>query len=271
MADAADEITMKFFQSATLSVRTKSDRTPVSEADEAVERMIRERLQRDRAGDGIVGEEFGSSGPSPRQWVIDPIDGTMNYVRSVPVFATLIALEVDRRLQVGVVSAPAMNRRWWASRGEGAYLGERASRPQAPGVSPGDDSDRARRPINAGETPALPGKPLQVSGVATISKAFIGYASVKDFKPPDRFLKLIAACERSRGFGDFWMHMLVAEGAIDAAMEPRVAHWDMAAVQIVVEEAGGRFTNFEGEARPDGGSAVSTNGTLHDEVLRFLR
>jgi histidinol-phosphatase len=238
LADAADEITMKSLRRATLSVRIKEDRSPVSEADEAVETMIRERLGQERPSDAIVGEEFGTSGTSGRQWVIDPIDGTMNYVRGVPVFATLIALEIDRKLQVGVVSAPAMNRRWWAARGDGAFCN---------------------------------GNPLKISDVRSIKKAFVGYSSIRDFKPHDGLLRLLYACERSRGFGDFWMHMLVAEGALDAAMEPRVAHWDMAAVQIVVEEAGGRFTNFEGEARPDGGSAVSTNGVLHDKVLRYLR
>jgi histidinol-phosphatase len=131
-----------------------------------------------------------------------------------------------------------MNRRWWAGRGESAFCN---------------------------------GRRLRISDVTSIDKAFVGYSSVRDFKPSDRLLRLLDACERSRGFGDFWMHMLVAEGALDAAMEPRVAHWDMAAVQIIVEEAGGRFSNFAGEARPDGGSAVSTNGALHDEVLRFLR
>lgn len=232
---------MRYFGQSGLAVRTKSDRSPVSEADEDVEQMIRERLRRERAQDGIVGEEFGTSGASERRWIIDPIDGTRNYVRGVPVFATLIALEEKGALRVGVVSAPALNSRWFASAGEGAF--------------------RNRQKIH-------------VSRVSTIDRAFLGYDSITDFDKAsmdDRFLRLVRACDRSRGFGDFWAHMLVAEGALDIAIEPFVAHWDMAAVQIVVEEAGGRFTSLKGEARPDGGSAVSTNGLLHDPVMEMLR
>ena len=241
LAGAADEITMHFFQAAALVVRTKSDRTPVSEADEAVEKMIRGRLARERPDDGIVGEEFGSTGSQRRRWIIDPIDATKNYVRGVPVFATLIGLEEDGRIVAGVVSAPAMNRRWWASRGAGAFCNER---------------------------------PIRVSRVKSLKDASIGYDSITDFDQhqlTDRFLSLARTCARSRGFGDFWAHMLVAEGALDIALEPTVAHWDMAAVQIIVEEAGGRFSTLRGEARPDGGSGVSTNGLLHDEVLRSMR
>lgn len=229
LADAADAITMRHFQSATLAVRTKSDRTPVSEADEAVERMIRETLARERPNDGIVGEEFGNTAGS-RKWIIDPIDATKNYVRGIPVFATLIALDD----QVGVVSAPAMQRRWWASRGDGAFCN---------------------------------GRRLHVSSVSTIEDAHISY---DDLAYDDRLVDLIRRCGRSRAFGDFWSHMLVAEGAIDIAFEPVVAWWDMAPILVIVEEAGGRFTNLAGEARADGGSGVSTNGVLHGEVLASL-
>jgi histidinol-phosphatase len=237
LADSADAITMRWFQAASLVVKTKSDRTPVTEADEAVEKMIRERLARERPSDGIVGEEFGTTGAQSRRWIIDPIDATKNYVRGVPVFATLIALEQ----RLGVVSAPAMGRRWWASRGEGAFCN---------------------------------GRRIHVSRAGSLSDAAIGYDSITDFDPhglTDRFLVLVRSCARSRGFGDFWSHMLVAEGALDIAVEPAVAHWDVAAVQVIVEEAGGRFTDLRGEARADGGSAVSTNGLLHDSVLRSLR
>lgn len=241
LADAADEITLRYFQSARLSVRTKADRTPVSEADEAVEKMIRERLAAERPGDGIVGEEFGSGGqaPSPvqRRWIIDPIDATKNYIRGVPVFATLIALDG----KLGVISAPAMKRRWWASRGEGAFCN---------------------------------GQRIAVSRIGSIGEAAIGYDSITDFDQHGltaKFLALVRRCGRSRGFGDFWSHVLVAEGALDIAIEPTVAHWDMAAIRIVVEEAGGRFTSLAGEARADGGSGLSTNGILHDEVLRAMR
>ena len=241
LAEAADETTLRFFQRSELAVWTKSDHSPVSEADHAVERMIRDTLQRERPHDGILGEEFGTSGATRRRWIVDPIDGTRNYVRGVPVFATLIALEEEGRLLLGVVSAPALGCRWYAYKGEGAH--------------------RNRQKIN-------------VSLVSSIDHAFLGYDSITDFDAAglgERFLKLARACDRSRGFGDFWAHMLVAEGALDIAIEPRVAHWDMAAVQIIIEEAGGRFTTLSGESRADGGSAISTNGTIHDAVMGMLR
>lgn len=227
LADAADEITMRHFQSATLSVRTKSDRTPVSEADEAVERMIRERLAKERPDDGIVGEEFGTV-TRARNWIIDPIDATKNYVRRIPIFATLIALDD----QVGVVSAPALQRRWWAVRGEGAFCN---------------------------------GRPIHVSAVDNLENA------QADLQSDDRNMPLIRRCGRVRCFGDFWQHMLVAEGAIEIAFDPIAAWWDMAPILVIVQEAGGRFTNLAGEARADGGSGVSTNGSLHDSVLAALR
>jgi histidinol-phosphatase len=224
LADAADEITMRHFQSATLSVRTKSDRTPVSEADEAVERMIRSILAKERPDDGIVGEEFGTV-TRARNWVIDPIDATKNYVRGIPIFATLIALDDS----VGVVSAPALQRRWWAVRGEGAFCN---------------------------------GRPIRVSTVNTLENAQadlpFGTETRREFG-------------RVRCFGDFWQHMLVAEGAIEIAFDPIAAWWDMAPIQVIVKEAGGRFTNLAGEARADGGSGVSTNGLLHDGFLEALR
>ena len=233
LADAADAITMKWFRSATLAVRTKSDKSPVSEADEAVERMARERLERDRAGDGIVGEEYGVSGGSARRWILDPIDGTKNYVRGIPVFGTLIALEENGQLVVGVVSAPALSRRWWASRGDGAFCN---------------------------------GTPMHVSKVATLDEAFISSYALSE-----PFLSLAKRTKRATAFSDFWAHMLVAEGALDAAVEPVLAPWDMAPLQIIVEEAGGRFTDTAGNARYDGKNGVSTNGLLHDAVLEYFR
>jgi histidinol-phosphatase len=233
LADISDRITLRHFR-GTFSVRTKKDQTPVTEVDEAVERAIRERLDRDRPDDAIVGEEFGKRGESARRWIIDPIDATRNYIRGIPVFATLIALDGE----VGVVSAPALNRRWWASRGDGAFCD---------------------------------GKRIQVSKVDQIADAQIGYDSVADFAAPEKFLGLMQKCGRARGFGDFWIHMLVAEGATEIAVEPKVAWWDMAALQIIVEEAGGRFTSLDGQPRADRGSGVSSNGLLHDTVLGALR
>jgi histidinol-phosphatase len=233
LADISDRITLRHFRGG-FSVRTKKDQTPVTEVDEAVERAIRERLDRDRPDDAIVGEEFGKRGESARRWIIDPIDATRNYIRGIPIFATLIALDGE----VGVVSAPALNRRWWASRGDGAF---------------GD------------------GKRIHVSKVDQIADAQIGYDSVADFAAPEKFLGLMQKCGRARGFGDFWIHMLVAEGATEIAVEPKVAWWDMAALQIIVEEAGGRFTSLDGQPRADRGSGVSSNGLLHDTVLEALR
>jgi histidinol-phosphatase len=238
LAEAADEITMKHFRLATLEVRTKHDLSPVSEGDEAVERMIRDRLGRERPEDGIVGEEFGASGSASRRWIIDPIDATRNYVRGIPVFATLIGLEVNGTIAIGVVSAPALGRRWSASRGSGAFCN---------------------------------GVAMRVSRIATFEDAQIGYDSVPDFhEREEQFTALLRKCGRARGFGDFWIHMLVAEGAIDVAVEPTVAPWDMAAVQVIVEEAGGRFSDLAGTPRYDAGSAVSTNGLLHDAVLEHF-
>jgi len=245
LADAADAITMRHYQSATLAVRTKVDMTPVSEADEAVERMLRERIAAERPGDGIVGEEFGTSGSTSRRWILDPIDGTKNYVRGIPVFATLIGLEENGRVVAGVVSAPALARRWWASTGEGAFCSA------------------------LGETRAM-----HVSRIAAIADAHLTYDAIHDFDEHggvEGFLSLARDSTRSRGFGDFWAHMLVAEGAVEIAIEPKVAIWDMAPVQLIVEEAGGRFSDLRGEARIDGGSAVSTNGLLHDATLGYFR
>jgi histidinol-phosphatase len=241
LADAADAITLQHFQSATLAVRTKIDLSPVSEADEAVERALRERLGAERPNDGIVGEEFGTSGSGARRWVIDPIDATANYVRGIPVYGTLIALVENDIPTVGVIAAPAMSRRWWASRGDGAFCN---------------------------------GRPMHVSRIDAVENAHIAYSSVKDWERynlGDPFLALMRRCTRARGFGDFWMHMLVAEGAIEIAVEPVVAAWDVAAVQVIVEEAGGRFTDLRGDARFDGGNALSTNSLLHDTVLEALR
>jgi len=248
LADAADAITMRHYQSSSLAVRTKNDKTPVSEADEAVERMIRERIAAERPGDGVVGEEFGTSGATARRWILDPIDGTKNYIRGIPVWATLIGLEENGRIVAGVVSAPAMGRRWWAARGEGAF-------------------------VSAHVGPTAETRAIRASAVDKLEDAHLTYDSVTDFDQHGgavRFLSLMRHCTRSRGFGDFWAHMLVAEGAVEIAIEPAVAIWDMAPVQIIVEEAGGRFTDMRGESRIDGGSALSTNGLVHDAVLEYF-
>jgi histidinol-phosphatase len=244
LADTADAISMARFRATDLLVETKPDLTPVTEVDHAVEDALRRRLGVARPGQAIIGEERGEdvcSSASAARWIVDPIDGTKNYVRGVPVWATLIALQRDGRMVVGVVSAPALGRRWWAARGEGAWAD---------------------------------GHPIHVSRVAVVEDAFISYDGLERFDgsaTDGRLLRLARRCWRSRGLGDFWSHVLVAEGAVDIAAEPEVSVWDVAPIQVIVEEAGGRFTNLAGEARADGGSAVSTNGLLHDEVLAALR
>ncbi len=245
LADAADAVTLQRFRATDLRVESKPDLTPVTDADTAVEEQLRRRLGAARPHDAVLGEEQGLTGAGQRQWVVDPIDGTKNYVRGVPVWATLVALQVDGRVDVGVVSAPALGRRWWAARGQGAY---------------------------AGSTLAG-GVPLRVSAVANLADASLSFSSLSGWQAQGRLpglLALTGKAWRTRAYGDFWSHMLVAEGAVDASFEPEVSLWDLAALQVVVEEAGGRFTDLAGEARPDGGSAVCSNGLLHDEVLAGL-
>jgi histidinol-phosphatase len=243
---------MRRFGAADLVVDTKPDLTPVTEADRAVEEALRRRIVADRPGHAVVGEELGdeAAGGGGWRWVIDPIDGTKNYVRGVPVWATLIALQRDGEGVVGVVSAPALGRRWWAARGEGAW---------AAGAVP--------------SAPAAAAARVRVSAVAALDDAFLSYDSVSGFDERglgQAFLSLAGRCWRTRGYGDFWSHVLVAEGACDIAVEPDVAEWDVAALQVIVEEAGGRFSDLAGVARADGGSALSTNGVLHDQVLAAL-
>ena len=241
LADLADAITTERFQADDLIVETKPDLSPVTEADRAVEQVLRKRIGEERPGHSVVGEEFGADDPGGARWILDPIDGTKNYLRGLPVWATLIALEREGRVEVGVVSAPALARRWWAARGEGAFVN---------------------------------GRRIRVSKVGGLSDAVLSYASLTSWEQHglgEQFLTLAKSCWRTRGFGDFWSHMLVAEGAADLAVEPEVELWDLAAPQVIVEEAGGRFTDLRGISTPAGGSVVSTNGLLHDRVLTTLR
>lgn len=266
LADAADGITVKAFGRTDLLVETKADRTPVTEADKRVELALRERLAVHRPGDAVVGEEFGQQLPASasgastvepppgstpadgrphRRWIIDPIDGTKNFVRRIPVWATLLALEVAGCVQVAVVSAPALGRRWWASRGAGAFTGG----------------------------PSTAASPIAVSGVRSLSDAYVSANSLSAWpraEQLDAFLQLAARCSWDRNMGDFWSHVLVAEGACDVGIDPVASVWDLAAVKLIVEEAGGKFTDLVGVARADGGSGVSSNGLLHDEALALL-
>ncbi len=248
LADSADTITLARFGALDLVVEAKPDLTPVSDADRAVEQSLRARLEAARPGDAISGEEFGSQGSGARRWVIDPIDGTKNFVRNVPVWATLIALLDNDEPVVGVVSAPALGRRWWANRGGGAF----GSTVFGPGSEP-------RR--------------LSVSKVNDLADASLSYASLSGWTPlgrRDAFVALTERVWRSRAYGDFWSYMLVAEGAVDIAAEPELSVWDMAALVPVVVEAGGRFTSLDGTAGPHGGNAVASNGVLHEDLLAAL-
>ena len=229
LADTADAVSLGRFRARDLVIETKPDRTPVTEADREVERQLRAMLSHERRRDAILGEEEGTVGSGPRRWIIDPIDGTRNYSRGVPVWATLIALEVDGHVELGVVSAPALHRRWWAERGGGAYAG---------------------------------GDRVHVSAVRRPEDAVLTFALEQTLP------SLATRAWHARGYGDFWSHMLVAEGAVDGAIDAiGVSVWDLAAVQVIVEEAGGTFTDFEGAGRIDGGSAISSNGHLHPALL----
>ncbi len=245
LADRADAITTARFGALDLRVEQKPDLTPVSDADVAVEAELRDVLAVERPGDDIFGEEHGGTAKlNGRQWVIDPIDGTKNFVRGVPVWASLIALLEDGTPTVGVVSAPALNRRWWAGRGIGAHSA-----------------------IGAGDP-----RRLSVSRVSELDSASLSFSDLTGWEDGsrERFLALIGDVWRMRAYGDFLSYCLVAEGAVDIAAEPEVKLWDLAALDVLVREAGGSFTNLRGVPGPHGGSALATNGLLHSAVVQRL-
>jgi histidinol-phosphatase len=247
LADIADEISLKRYQALDLVIETKPDLSPVTDADKAVESAIRNAISKVRADDLVVGEEFGSpdSLAGKYYWVIDPIDGTKNYLRGVPTWATLIGLiDPAGEVVVGVVSAPALARRWWAAKGLGAKV-----------------------QFNSGEI-----SELKVSKVSKLSDASISYSDLIGWgKRKDKFVALQERVWRTRGHGDFWSHMLVAEGAVDIAVEPSLSLWDMAALDVIVREAGGKFTNLDGKDGPHGASAISSNGLLHDAFIGEIK
>ena len=271
LADLADAITLDRYQSQDLVITTKPDNTPVTDADRAVETAIREALATHRTSDGLVGEEFGSDkGSSGRYWVIDPIDGTKNFMRGVPTWATLIALvQVDasgnEEVIVGIASAPALARRWAAAKGHGATVRFNGADNLADFLDSSDDHADDSNSLNPNE------KRISVSKVSSLSDASISYSDFVGWGDRlEPFQKMLAGAWRTRGIGDFWSHMLVAEGAVDVAIEPSLALWDMAALDIIVREAGGTFTNTAGQNGPFGGSGVSTNGVLHNAVINGL-
>ncbi|MGH7721864.1 MAG: inositol monophosphatase family protein [Candidatus Dormibacteria bacterium] len=240
LADLADEITTRRFRSIDLRIDSKADGSPLTDADSAVEEMIRARLAAARPGHAVLGEEGGRSGEGDWRWVVDPVDGTKNFARGVPVWATLLSLQHHGEETCAVVSAPALGRRWWAAQGRGAHCN---------------------------------GTPLRVSTVSRLEDASVSFTDVRHFARlgwGDGFARLADACRVLRGFGDFWSHMLVAEGAIDCGIEPIVNEWDVSAVRLIVREAGGRFTDFSGVDDCRGGSVITSNGHLHEQVLACL-
>ena len=249
LADIADAITLDRYQAQDLAISTKPDNTPVTDADRSTEQAITAAIAKERAQDGIVGEEFGNSKESAqRYWVIDPIDGTKNFMRGVPTWATLIGL-VERSsdgkesVVVGIVSAPALSRRWFASRDSGAYVTFADGAP----------------------------KKISVSKVNSISDSSIAYSDFMGWNEKlSSFRKLLDSAWRTRGYGDFWSHMLVAEGAVDVAIEPSLALWDMAALDVIVREAGGEFSGTNGISGPFQKSGLSTNGILHTKIVEAL-
>nr|WP_208402611.1 inositol monophosphatase family protein [Lysinibacter cavernae] len=253
LAAEADIISMERYRASDLTVATKPDRSNVTDADQSVERAIRSRLQTERPGDSILGEEYGVSAASDafetkdgkRQWVIDPIDGTANFMRGVPGWATLISLEVDGVPQVGVVSSPSSNKRWWATRGGGAWMSTAGGQAQQ----------------------------LRVSAVAELSDAWLSFQSVMQWDEAGylpELINLTRAVWRDRAFGDSWAYMLLAEGLIDVAGEFDVKPYDLSAVVTIVEEAGGRFSGINGEPGAWNGNSLATNGLLHEQALSIL-
>lgn len=244
LADAADAISLARFRALDLNIETKPDRSPVTDADRAVELALKEILAAERPEDGIVGEEFGNSGSKNRKWIIDPIDGTANYMRGVPVWASLIALSIDGHAVVSVVSAPAMGKRWWA----------------APGIAKTSEIDGTVRD-------------LKVSNIADLEHASISYNNLQlwdSYGYLDRLINLSRQVWRTRAYGDFYSYMLLAEGSLDVVAEHDLKLYDIAALVPIVEQAGGTFTAIDGPLTEETSSVLATNGRLHDTVLDTL-
>jgi histidinol-phosphatase len=245
LAQAADEVSLSRFQALDLKIETKPDRTPVTDADQAVEKRIRELIAQHAPGDAVSGEEFADTGSSSRQWIIDPIDGTANYLRGLPIWGSLIALRIDGKALTSVVSAPALGRRWWATSGGGAWTA--------------DVNGNIRK--------------IAVSKVSRLDDSYISYNSLQQWQRQGKTQNLEALAEkvwRIRAFGDFLSYMFVAEGVIDAASEPDLQIHDIAALVPIVVEAGGRFTALEGELQDDSSTVLASNGLLHEAVREQL-
>jgi histidinol-phosphatase len=246
LADAADTVSMARFDAADLDVQLKADASHVTEADLAVERVLRDLLETERPGDGVFGEEFGVSGESTRQWIIDPIDGTANYLKGIPMWTTLIALVIDGIPRVGVASQPAIGRRWWAASGHGAWTNTPNGVPRA----------------------------LRVSAVDTVSDSSVSFQSIAQWDEAGRsddLLRLSRAVWRDRGYGDTWPYMLLAEGRLEFVAEFGVKEYDIAALVPIIHEAGGRFTDIDGRDSLASRSSLATNGVLHEQFLDLVR
>jgi histidinol-phosphatase len=237
LADLADSLSAPRFRARDLAVDVKPDLSPVTDADRAVERALRERIEADRRGEAVFGEEEGGDAEAPTRWIVDPIDGTKNFSRGIPIWATLIALERDGEVALGVASAPALRRRWWAERGAGAFAD---------------------------------GEAIHVSRIGRMEDAVFSFTRANVLAERGGELDLVRRAWHARTFSDCWQHLLVAEGSVDAAIDPELNPWDIAALRVIVEEAGGRSTDFGGGRALNGGSLVSSNGLLHDEVLAAL-
>jgi histidinol-phosphatase len=245
LADAADAQTMPRFDAADLDVSRKADRTHVTDADLAAERAVRELLARHRPADGVFGEEYGSDAPTARRWIIDPIDGTANFLRGVPVWGTMIGLQIDGAVRLGVVSSPALGRRWWGAEGIGAWTNTTGGEPRS----------------------------IRVSDVATLDDASVSFQSIAQWDDAGHLDALVALTRRvwrDRAYGDVWSYMLLAEGRLEMVGEFDVKEYDLAAAAAIVTAAGGRFSSFDGEPTIAAGSAIATNGALHDEILAVL-
>ncbi|MGD9607759.1 MAG: inositol monophosphatase [Leucobacter sp.] len=255
LADLADSISLPRFRAADLRVATKPDRTFVTDADTAVERALRERIEAERPGDGFFGEESGRADRGERRWILDPIDGTSNFLRGVPNWGTLIALEVDGEPVVGVVSAPAFGARWWAETGGGSWARGLDSRD---GEAQGGDPQPRR---------------LRVSGVGELSDASLSFQSIAQWRDAgylDSLLSLSEQVWRDRAYGDMWSYMLLAEGLLDLVAEFDVKPYDLAALVPIVREAGGSFTDIAGESTVWAGSALASNGRLHQAAVEAI-
>jgi histidinol-phosphatase len=245
LADAADAETLPRFDAADLDVSLKADRSHVTDADLAAERAVRALLAEHRPDDGVFGEEYGSDAPTSRRWIIDPIDGTANFLRGVPVWGTMIGLQIDGVVRLGVVSSPAFGRRWWGAQGLGAWT----------------------------NTPDGEPRPIRVSTVSTLDEASVSFQSIAQWDRAGHLDALVALTRgvwRDRAYGDIWSYMLLAEGRLEMVGEFDVKEYDLAAAAAIVTAAGGRFSSFDGEPTIAAGSAVATNGILHDAILDIL-